>query len=588
MKRCLPFALLIASMFVFAAHVSAAENGGQDDLDKATEKKLTSQTLDDLSEVLTLCESAMKKGLSPANTQFANDLYTSTLLQRGTILTTAIFKPKDGTDPRWKQLREAALADLDKVVTRDPKSGAAELMIAKLQALPDGDKTKALKAAEKAVALIDKTDDPAAAAAALIVRATVLEDPKKQEDDLDAALKLQPDDEEALRTRAVLFIGEKKFEPAMADLDALIKADAKNPQPNPRLYEVRGMVLFQLKRADDAIKSFDKAIKLEPGQVGPYVQRARLRAEQKDTKGALEDLRTALNIEPDSPAVLLARARVYQQAGDLKAAKADVEAAMKNHPELPDLIDARALEASISAGAGDFDEAISELEELLKIMPKNGELLYQIGVLYQMSKQSAKAIEKYNDALAYSEAKEKFDIYRSRGDAYLNIGKHVEAVKDYEEAFKLKPDDPGLLNNFAWVLATSPDDKVRDGKRAVEMAKKASQATDDKAPHILSTLAAAYAETGDFDDAIKWSSKAVEIASADPAAEPDADAIKEQLQKELDNYKNKKPTRELLTEDDEAKARQKKKDDKKAQEQKVEEKKGDEKKPEGKKPDEKK
>ena len=65
MKRYLPFALLFAALFLFAARVSAAENEGQDDLDKATEKKLSSESLNDLSEVLTLCESAMKKGLSP-------------------------------------------------------------------------------------------------------------------------------------------------------------------------------------------------------------------------------------------------------------------------------------------------------------------------------------------------------------------------------------------------------------------------------------------------------------------------------------------------------------------------------------------
>ena len=255
--------------------------------------------------------------------------------------------------------------------------------------------------------------------------------------------------------------------------------------------------------------------------------------------------------------MLLTRARVYQQMGDIKSAKADIEAALQNHPDLPDLIDARALEAAISAGSGNYDQAIGELEELLKIMPKNAELLYQIGLLYSINKESTKAIDKFTEALADSPTKD-FKIYLSRGNAYLNIGKHAEAVKDYEEALKLKPDDSGLLNNFAWVLATSPDNKLRNGKRAIELAQKACEETEYKAPHILSTLAAAYAETGDFADAVKWSSKAVELAKTetDEDAAPD---IKEQLQKELDRYKHKKPTRELLTEADEAKARVKQK-----------------------------
>jgi tetratricopeptide (TPR) repeat protein len=581
MKRYLPLGLLFAALVVFAARLPAGENDGQDDLDKATEKKLSAESLEDLSEVLKLCESAMKKGLSPDNNKFADNLYTSTLFQRGRILTGAIFDRKEGTNPRYKQLREDALADLEKVVKRDPKSGEAELMIAKLQALPDGDHAKAIKAADQAVSLINKADEPALAAAALVVRASVLDNPDKQQADLDEAVKLQPEDLEALRTRALFFISSKKFEQALKDLDTLIRLDDKNP----RLFEVRGMVLFQLKQPDKAIESYNKAIQMQPGEIGPYIQRSRIRSQQKDTKGALEDLDTALRIAPANTIVLLARARLYQKMGDLKNAKADVEEALKNQPELPVRIDAWALQAAIAAGAGDIEEAIVDLEQLLKIMPKNADLLLQIGELYSQIKQPSKAIEKYNAALAISASKD-YRIYEHRGDAYLNVGKHAEAIKDYDEALKLRPSgrEPAnwhLLNNFAWVLATSPDDKVRDGKRALKMALDACEETKYTDPTILSTLAAAYAETGDFDNATKYSSQAVE-AAAQPANEIDDKAewarIKEQLQKELDSYKLKKPTRELLTEDDTAKAKPMKTLD--ADNNSTDAKKPDEKKPE--------
>ena len=65
---------------------------------------------------------------------------------------------------------------------------------------------------------------------------------------------------------------------------------------------------------------------------------------------------------------------------------------------------------------------------------------------------------------------------------------------------QIEPDE-GLLNNLAWVLATSPDDKLRDGKRAIELATKAAEVSNYETPHVLSTLAAAYAETGDFEKA---------------------------------------------------------------------------------------
>src|SRR5882757_9568678 len=94
----------------------------------------------------------------------------------------------------------------------------------------------------------------------------------------------------------------------------------------------------------------------------------------------------------------------------------------------------------------------------------------------------------------------------------MNIGKHAEAIADFERALALKKDDESLLNNYAWVLATSPDEKLRDGPRALKFATKAAEGTKYETPHILSTLAAAYAETGDYENAAKWSQKAVELS----------------------------------------------------------------------------
>ena len=134
---------------------------------------------------------------------------------------------------------------------------------------------------------------------------------------------------------------------------------------------------------------------------------------------------------------------------------------------------------------------------------------------------------------------ENWRAMRARGDALLSIGRHADAVEDYNKALELAPDDDGVLNNLAWVLATSPKDEVRDGKRSIELANKACDVTQYKKPHILSTLAAAYAEMGDFENAIKWSNKAVELGEEDLK-----DQI-EQLKNELKHYQEGKPFREL-------------------------------------------
>ena len=101
----------------------------------------------------------------------------------------------------------------------------------------------------------------------------------------------------------------------------------------------------------------------------------------------------------------------------------------------------------------------------------------------------------------------------------------------------LEPDDSGVLNNLAWLLATSPDDVLRDGKRAIELARKACEGTTWKQPHIISTLAAGYAEAGDFAEARKYSQQAVESEDSSPE-------VKKQLEGELASYVAEKPWRE--------------------------------------------
>ncbi len=564
MQRFLTCGLLCVAAVVMVSRVRAGDNDGQADLDKATEKKLSAETLEDLSSVLELCEKAMKSGLSTNNAQFANDLYTSTLFQRGMIYAQNIFEKKNGqTNSQWEQLRELAMTDLEKVVTRDAKQGTAHLMIAKLQSLPGGVRTRALQAANKAVELLKEENDKEAAA--LMVRGSLETNPDKQLADLTESLKLLPKDPEALRARAIYFFSHKKFKEAIDDLDA----DLAEEPNNAAVYELRGEALFMLKKNEEAMHSFEKAIELQPRSPFPYVDRARVRAQMKDTNGALEDLQTALSMRPDDVAVLLTRAHVYQQTGELQKAKDDVERAMKQDSEtfvLRELLATRGLRAMITADSRDYSDVIGELEDLVKVAPKNAELLYQIGVFYTLNKQTQKAIEKYTAAIELDDKNEQ--AFRSRADAYLNIGKHSDALKDYEVALKIKADDSGLLNNLSWVLATSPDDKLRDGKRAIELGKKACELTDYKKAHILSTLAAAYAEAGDFENARKWSAKAVEIGD---------DEMKEELKKELESYKQSKPWRELLIDGEPAGGKPA-----------AEVKKPDEKKPDEKKPDEKK
>jgi len=514
-----------------AGFAAAAGNEGQADLDKATEIKLVAENVEDLNLVVNLAQSALTKGLDDKGQEYAKKLLASTLIQRATLYSKAIFD-QNPPDQRWARLRTAALVDLERALKNDDQSPEAHYLIARLSSLPGGDQKRAKEAADQAIKLAG--DDQRLKANALVVRANLTEDEKQRQSDLDEAVKLAPGNAEALRTRGLSYLLQNKPELAIADLDAAAKADPKNVD----VQQARGLTFIVLKKYDDAISAFDKVIELAPEATLPYAHRARARMAKGDNQAALDDLNRALDKEDDNPAILLMRARVYQQLGEKDKARTDVENALKEQPGLGPALGLRAI---LAAGSGEFKQAIADVKELQKIAPKSPELQLQLGLLHSAAKQPRKALEAYEAVLKLDD--KNFHALRGQADSLLNTGKHAEAVEVYVKAHLLKPDDTGILNNYAWVLATSPDDKVRNPKKSLELALEAVRLTESKQPHILSTLAAAYAENGDWDNAVKWSEKAVK-ESADEGETSD------QLGKELASYKEKKPWREVINDPD--------------------------------------
>ena len=202
-------------------------------------------------------------------------------------------------------------------------------MIAKLQQMPGGDHARALKAADKAVELT-KDDVQSAGGGAgdpwqFADRSRKAGSRFRRADQADAVGPRSP-----LEPRHCFSATKRNTKAALADIDSLLKIDSQAKRPG--LHIARGVVLFELKRNDEAMHSFDRAIQLEPGSADPYVERARIRAAMKDTKGAIEDLDTALHARARKSWALLTRARVYQQAGDLQKAKEDIDTALKSQP----------------------------------------------------------------------------------------------------------------------------------------------------------------------------------------------------------------------------------------------------------------
>lgn len=526
---------------VMASQV-VAENEGQEELDKATQLKVTAETLDDLNEVVDHADSALEKGLDADNKKFAEQLLISSLLQRGQLFAGAVFNvpaqdPQRGM--RSMQFRQFALSDLQRVVSLDDKVVDAQLLIGKLQSLPLGDPNAARKALSKVVDASDATPDQKAEAYSL--RSVVQKEKEKQLADLAKAVELQPNKPDYLRLRAQQLYQDDKFDEALADVDRALKLEPDHAATN----ELRGMILLGLNKYDEALKNFDRSSELVPEAPLPYQHRGELYRQKGDMQKALEQLTKALELSPENITALLLRAGIYFERKQTDKALADIDKAIELQPTLahPHL-----MKVEILAATNQLNKAIDHLEKLQKTFPGNDQILDRLGAFYLMGNRPRKAIDVANQILEKNT--DNFAALRLRADANLNIGKHAEAIADFDKALTQKDDDEGLLNNLAWVLATSPEDKLRDGSRALKLATKAAEATGFEIPHILSTLAAAYAETGDYDNAVKWSEKSVEQAQKlVDDAKPEDDKTKletdrDQLKKELQSYHDRKPVRE--------------------------------------------
>ena len=144
------------------------------------------------------------------------------------------------------------------------------------------------------------------------------------------------------------------------------------------------------------------------------------------------------------------------------------------------------------------------------------------------------AIKEFTEAIRLDSQDD--GAYNNRGFAYAEKREYAKAIADYKEAIRLAPDDPISHTSLAWILATCPDAHLRDGKRAVELANRARKLSGGKDANDLENLAAAYAECGRFDEAVKWQSRAIELGTG--LLDPD------EAEERLDLYKEGKPFRE--------------------------------------------
>jgi tetratricopeptide (TPR) repeat protein len=254
-------------------------------------------------------------------------------------------------------------------------------------------------------------------------------------------------------------------------------------------------------KVDEAIPWYKLALEHYPNHHFALVNLAAALVEKKETASAIELYEIFLNNFPQDAKVQYDLATCFRKQGDVAKAIEHLTAAIDIDPGYPD---AHNDLASLLAAQGSTAEAIAHFQQALRLRPDFPSAHYNLGA------------------------------------ALWREGKIREAEDQWREAVRLQPKDADYLSKLAYVLSTSADPAARNGTEAVELAKRAvelSQAKPD--PNVVAILAAAYAEAGDFAQAVASALRARELA-----VEQHQETLAKQLRGRIKLYESKQPFHE--------------------------------------------
>lgn len=332
----------------------------------------------------------------------------------------------------------------------------------------------------------------------------------------------------------------------------------------PDYYEARnnlGLTCQQLGRTDEAIAHFEKALELRPGLAEVHNNLGNALLDKGRLAEATSMFQEALRLRPEYPEALSNLGYATAQSGNVDEAIRLLEKAIALRP---DYADARNNLGNALLLAGRVDEAIASFEKALQSRPDNAEALNNLGSALLKQNRTAEALARLqralelkpnylqaqlnlgNALLARNDLDGALFIFQkalkghpTSAEANNNVGlvlqgkgRPAEAAARFDAALRLQPNMRLAARNLAWLLATSPDSVMRDGARALQLARQAQSLSGADDPVAFDLLAAAFAESGNYPEAVTAAGKAVDLATRQDRA-----SLAETIRRHLESFR---------------------------------------------------
>lgn len=256
-----------------------------------------------------------------------------------------------------------------------------------------------------------------------------------------------------------------------------------------------------------AIEELDPRIALHPRDPAGYRSRGALYARANKPDRAIQDFSRALKLEPDNGFVYCSRGSQYAKLHALDRALADYDRAiaLKTDP-----VSAYSGRANLDARRGQLDQALADYNRALDYDPGQTDGYRNRGMIYLRQGDWRRALADFQQMVVTAPLEPV---------GYHLMAHTLAAANKLETAYSLKPSPPhslaDALSELAWVLATHPDAKYRNGDQALRYAEEAIASQAAPTAWRFNVLAAAYAEVGNFPKSVEAAERGIDLATAD-------------------------------------------------------------------------